>query len=92
MRGHNKIFEDDKWNDYLAVVLESRSNLRTPDKWIIFVYFSVKTNVVTSKICLGEMVLERDPNICFYGEIPKIIPELSLLLLLIWSTNFSGAQ
>ena len=28
-------------------------------------------------------------KICFYGEILLIIPKLSLLLLLIWSTVFS---
>ena len=32
---------------------------------------------------LGETVLLRDHNICFYEEIWKMIPQLSLLLLLI---------
>ena len=31
----------------------------------------------------------RGHNICFNGEILKIIPKLSLLLLLIWSPDFS---
>ena len=34
---------------------------------------------------LSETVLMRGHNICFNGEVLKIIPKLSLLLLLIWS-------
>ena len=34
---------------------------------------------------LGKTVLMRGHNICFNGEILKIIPKLSLLFLLIWS-------
>ena len=37
--------------------------------------------------CLGEMVLMMGHKICFHGEIWLIIPELSLLPFLIWSTG-----
>ena len=38
---------------------------------------------------LDETVLMRGHKICFYGEIWLIIPKLSLLPLLIWSTDGS---
>ena len=34
-----------------------------------------------------ETVLMRGHNVCFYAKIWKIIPKLSLLPLLIWSTE-----
>ena len=44
----------------------------------------MKIYVVTpNKNRLGETVLLRGHNLCFYGKIRKIIPKLSLLLLLI---------
>ena len=46
----------------------------------------MKTYIVTpNKNRLGETVLMRGHNICFNGEILKIILKLYLLLLLIWS-------
>ena len=36
---------------------------------------------------LNGTVLMMGHNICFYGEICLIIPKLSLLCLLIWSTR-----
>ena len=48
----------------------------------------MKTYIVTPhKNRLGETVLMRGHNICFNEEILKIIPKLSLLLLLIWSSG-----
>ena len=38
------------------------------------------------------MVLRRGYNLCLYGEIWEIIPKLSLLLLLIWSTDNSTSS
>ena len=47
----------------------------------------MKTYVVTPhKNRLEETVLMMGHNLCFFGEICPIIPELSLLPLLIWST------
>ena len=36
---------------------------------------------------VGEMVLMRGHNICFYGEIWSVLPKLSMLPFLIWSTE-----
>ena len=48
----------------------------------------MKTYVVTHhKNRLGETVLMMGHKICFYGDIWQIIPKLSLLPLLIWSTD-----
>ena len=43
-----------------------------------FHYFSIKTYVVgTHWNCLAEAILMSTHNICFYGEIMKIILQLS---------------
>ena len=45
-----------------------------------FCYFSIKTYVVGT-----EAILLSTHNICFYGELMKIILQLSSNTLLIWS-------
>ena len=45
--------------------------------WDNFSYFSIKTYVVGTQKCLTEALLMSIHNICFYGELEKIIPELS---------------
>ena len=53
-----------------------------------FLYFSMKTYVVTPhQNRLDETVLMMGHKICFYGELWLLIPKLSLLPLLIWSTD-----
>ena len=42
--------------------------------------------LINKNICYNETVLTAGDKICFYGEIWSIIPKLSLLLLLIWSS------
>ena len=79
----------------LHPVLEFYNSRRTQDKrryWgqfeDIFSYFSMKTYDVTPhQNRLDETVLKMGHKICFYGEIWLIIPKLSLLSLLIWSTE-----
>ena len=52
-----------------------------------FSYFSTKTYVVTPHYNrLDETVLTMGDKICFHGGMWLIIPKLSLLPLLIWST------
>ena len=54
---------------------------------IIFLISQMKTNVVTPHLnSLGETVLMMGQKICFYGDIWIVIPKLSLLPLLFWST------
>ena len=54
---------------------------------ITFSYFSLKTNIVTLHLnSLDQMVLIVGHNIHFKVVLWKIIPKLSLLPLLIWST------
>ena len=52
-----------------------------------FAYFSIEIYVVgTRHNCLGEAILMSTHNICFYGELMKIILELSSNTLLICSS------
>ena len=41
---------------------------------------------LNESVCCDPMVLMWGHNLCLYGEIQKIIPKLSLLPLLNWST------
>ena len=51
-------------------------------------YSSKKAYIVTPHLnSLTETVLMRGDNICFYAKIRKIIPKLSLLPVLIWSSE-----
>ena len=56
-----------------------------------FCYFSTKTYVVTPYKNLGKTVLLMGHNLCFCGQIWEIIPKLSLLPLLIWSTVITAS-
>ena len=51
-----------------------------------FLFLNENYVVTPHKNRLSEMLLMMGQNICFKGVIWKIIPKLSLLSLLIWST------
>ena len=54
---------------------------------IFFAYFSIKTYVVgTLYNRLAEVILMSTHKVCFYGELTKIILQLSPNTLLIWSS------
>ena len=69
----------------LQAELQIRGGIEDNSK-IVF-YCSTKTYVMTPhKNHLDQMVLMMGHKICFYGKISTIIPKLSLLALLIWSS------
>ena len=75
--------------NFYGVISELQIRGAIGDNSKIMSCFSTKTYVVTPhKNRLNETVLMTGHNICFYGEIWLIIPKLSLLPLLNWSTGY----